>query len=132
RDDRDAIVRVLQSAICGADLLPFHGHTPGFEYGTVLGHEFVGLVEEVGARIGRLERGMRVVCTSTISDGTCAHCRASRVSQCLGRSLFGYSGVYPRLDGGQAELVRVPYADRCLWPLEDAVSNEAALFVADI
>ena len=56
-----------------------------------------------------------------ISDGTCAHCRAGRVSQCQGRALFGYSGVYPRLDGGQAELVRVPAADRCLLALDDAV-----------
>jgi threonine dehydrogenase-like Zn-dependent dehydrogenase len=67
-----------------------------------------------------------------ISDGTCAHCRAGRVSQCQGRALFGYSGVYPRLDGGQAELVRVPAADRCLFALDDAITDEAAIFCADI
>ncbi len=59
-------------------------------------------------------------------------CRAGRVTQCQGRSLFGYSGVYPRLDGGQAELVRVPHADRALRPLPDEVTDEAAVFLADI
>jgi len=132
RDAADAIVRVRQTAICGADLLPFRGLTPGFEYGTILGHEFVGEVVEVGGGVGRVKTGQRVVCTSTISDGTCAHCRAGRISQCLGRALFGYSGVYPRLDGGQAEYVRVPNADRCLWPVPDAVSDENAVFLGDI
>ena len=67
-----------------------------------------------------------------ISDGTCPSCRAGRVTQCEGRSLFGYSGVYPRLDGGQAELVRVPHADRALQRLPDEVTDEAAVFLADI
>jgi 2-desacetyl-2-hydroxyethyl bacteriochlorophyllide A dehydrogenase len=128
----DAIVEVRRSAICGADLFPYHGHTPNFEYGTIAGHEFMGVVAEVGAGVGRVRPGDRVVCTSTISDGTCAHCRAGRPTQCRGRALFGYSGVYPRLDGGQATLVRVPYADRCLWPLPESVSDEAAVFVPDM
>lgn len=128
----DAIVRVACTAICGADLLPVRGLTPGFEYGMILGHEFVGTVEEVGASVARVVPGQRVVCTSTVSDGTCAYCRAGRTTQCLDRSLFGYSGVYPRLDGGQAEYVRVPMADRCLWPLPDGVSDEAGIFLADI
>ena len=131
-EEGDAVVEVRQTAICGADLLPFHGLTPGFEDGTILGHEFVGVVSEVGPGVHQVRPGQRVVCTSTISDGTCRHCRAGRVSQCEGRALFGYSGVYPRLDGGQAQLVRVPTADRCLWPLPDEVSDEAAVFVADI
>jgi 2-desacetyl-2-hydroxyethyl bacteriochlorophyllide A dehydrogenase len=132
RDSNDAIVQVQRAAICGADLLPFYGLTPGFEYGTILGHEFVGVVIEVGPAVQRVQPKERVVCTSTISDGTCAHCRAGRPSQCQHRALFGYSGVYPRLDGGQAELVRVPMADRCLWPVPEAVSEEAALFIADV
>jgi alcohol dehydrogenase len=130
--DSDAIVRVTHTAICGADLLPYHGYTPGFELGTILGHEFVGLVEDAGDALGALKPGQRVVNTSMTSDGTCAHCRAGRPTQCDSRALFGYSGVYPRLDGGQAELVRVPRADRCLWPVPDDVSNEDAVFVADI
>ena len=132
RDDRDAIVRVTHTAICGADLLPYHGYTPGFEVGTTLGHEFVGILQDAGDQLGALTPGQRVVNTSMTSDGTCVHCRAGRPTQCVSRSLFGYSGVYPRLDGGQADLVRVPRADRCLWPVPDAVSDEDAVFVADI
>lgn len=128
----DAILRVSRSAICGADLFPFHGHTPGFEDGTVLGHEFVGEVVEAGRDVRRVRAGDRVVCTSTISCGECAHCRAGRPTQCRNRALFGYSGVYRRLDGGQAELVRVPHADRCLHPLPESVDDESAVFLADM
>jgi len=128
----DAIVEVRATAICGADLFPYHGLTPGFEAGTILGHEFVGVVSEVGPGVEGHRPGDRVVCGSTLTDGTCAHCRAGRPTQCLDRGLFGYSGVYRRLDGGQAERVRVPNADRCLWQLPETVSNEAAVFVADI
>jgi threonine dehydrogenase-like Zn-dependent dehydrogenase len=130
--DTDAIVRVTHTAICGADLLPYHGYTPGFELGTTLGHEFVGVLEDAGDALHALHTGQRVVNTSMTSDGTCAHCRAGRPTQCEHRALFGYSGVYPRLDGGQADLVRVPRADRCLWPVPEAVSSEDAVFVADI
>ncbi|HEY2655494.1 MAG TPA: alcohol dehydrogenase catalytic domain-containing protein [Solirubrobacteraceae bacterium] len=130
--DTDAIVRVTHTAICGADLLPYHGYTPGFELGTTLGHEFVGVVHDAGDALGDLRLGQRVVNTSMTSDGTCAHCRAGRATQCASRAMFGYSGVYPRLEGGQADLVRVPHADRCLWPIPDDVSDEDAVFVADI
>jgi alcohol dehydrogenase len=132
REPGDAIVAVHATAICGADLFPYHGLTPGFENGTILGHEFAGEVVEVGSEVTCLRRGQRVVNTSMISDGTCPYCRAGQVTQCQGRSLFGYSGVYPRLDGGQAELVRVPHADRSLQPLPDSVSSDAAVFLADI
>lgn len=128
----DAIVRVSHSAICGADLLPYHGHTPGFEFGMIPGHEFVGEVVELGADAPGLELGRRVVNTSMTSCGTCAACRKRRWTQCESRSLFGYSGVYPRLDGGQAEYVRVPNASRSLLALPDSVSSEDALFLADI
>ena len=128
----DAVVAVHATAICGADLFPFHGMTPGFEAGTVLGHEFAGEVVEIGSGVQTLRPGQRVVNASMISDGSCAACRAGRVTQCEARSLFGYSGVYPRLDGGQAELVRVPQADRALRPLPDEVTDEAAVFLADI
>ncbi len=132
RCETDAVVRVTHTAICGADLLPYHGFTPGFEFGTTLGHEFVGVVEDAGDAVGALRAGQRVVNTSMTSDGSCVHCRAGRPTQCLDRALFGYSGVYPRLDGGQADLVLVPRADRCLWPVPDEVSDEDAVFLADI
>jgi threonine dehydrogenase-like Zn-dependent dehydrogenase len=128
----DAIVRVKQTALCGADLFPYHGMTPGFESGTVLGHEFVGVVEAVGEGVTGVKPGQRVVNTSMISDGTCPHCRAGRVTQCESRALFGYSGVYPRLEGGQAELVRIPNANRSLFVIPDAVSDDDAVFVADM
>ena len=131
-DPGDAIVRVKGAAICGADLFPYHGHTPGFENGTILGHEFVGVVEEVGPAVSRVQPGQRVVNTSMTSDGSCAHCRAGRRTQCLSRALFGYSGVYPRLEGGQADLVRIPFADRCLWPIPDEVSDDDAVFLSDM
>jgi len=131
-DDGDAIVAVTATAICGADLFPYHGLTPGFEDGTILGHEFAGEVVAVGRGIRKLRVGQRVVNASMISCGTCLSCGAGRVTQCDGRALFGYSGVYPRLDGGQAELVRVPVADRALRVLPDEVSDEAAVFLADI
>jgi alcohol dehydrogenase len=129
--DTDAIVRVEAAAICGADLAPLHGHVPGFEYGTILGHEFAGHVVEVGAAVTRLRAGDRVVNMSLVADGTCAACRAGRVTQCSDRALFGYSGVYPRLDGAQAELVRVPHADTVLSVLPDSVSDDDAVFLAD-
>jgi alcohol dehydrogenase len=128
---QDAIVKVTAAAICGADLFPLHGMTPGFDPATILGHEFTGVVTEVGDEVG-LEVGQRVVSSSMTSDGTCTHCRAGRPAQCASRALFGYSGVYPRLDGGQAEYVRVPIADRCLLPLPPAFRDEQALFLGDI
>ncbi|MFN8110356.1 MAG: alcohol dehydrogenase catalytic domain-containing protein [Thermoleophilia bacterium] len=132
QDPGDAIVEVRATAICGADLFPYHGHTPGFESGTVLGHEFVGVVRQVGSDVRFFKPGDRVVNASMIRDGSCPSCRAGRPTQCDGRALFGYSGVYPRLDGGQAELVRIPLADLSLGAVPDGVSDEAAVFVADI
>jgi 2-desacetyl-2-hydroxyethyl bacteriochlorophyllide A dehydrogenase len=127
----DALVEVRAAAICGADLFPYHGLTPGFEVGTILGHEFAGVVREVGSAVAAVEPGQRVVNTSLVLDGTCMYCRRGLPTQCTGRALFGYSGVYPRLDGAQAELVRVPNADRVLARLPDGVSDEAAVFLAD-
>jgi 2-desacetyl-2-hydroxyethyl bacteriochlorophyllide A dehydrogenase len=127
----DAVVAVSAAAICGADLFPLHGMTPGFENGTVMGHEFAGVVVDRGSAVHEIEVGQRVVNTSMVADGTCPSCRAGRATQCSGRALFGYSGVYPRLDGGQAELVRVPHADRVLAPLPDEVPDEAAVFLSD-
>jgi threonine dehydrogenase-like Zn-dependent dehydrogenase len=129
--DTDAIVRVDTAAICGADLGPLHGHVPGFELGTILGHEFAGKVVEVGSAVTKVRPGERVVNMSLVADGTCPACRAGRVTQCSGRALFGYSGVYPRLDGAQAELVRVPHANTVLSALPDSVSDEDAVFLAD-
>jgi alcohol dehydrogenase len=128
----DAVVEVTKTAICGADLFPYHGLTPGFEPGTIPGHEWVGVVREVGDGVRALRPGQRVVNASMISDGTCGQCRAGRPMQCESRALFGYSGVYERLDGGQADLVRAPNAHRSLWPIPDGVADDDAVFVADM
>ncbi len=131
-DPGDAVVRVTTTALCGADLFPYHGWVPGFLAGTILGHEFVGIVEAVGPAVRGLRPGDRVVSNSTISCGTCITCRAGRSSQCPDRALFGYSGVYRQLHGGQAERVRVPGADRTLLVLPDGVTDEQAVFLADM
>jgi alcohol dehydrogenase len=132
RDPKNAILSVTKTAICGADLLPYWGYVPGFEWGTTMGHEFVGVVKEVGTGVSQIKPGDRVVCSSMTSCGTCWACRRGMQPQCENRALFGFSGAYPRLDGGQAEEVLIPNADRDLWPLPDAVSDEAGVFVADI
>ena len=132
QDPGDALLDVTATAICGADLLPYWGHVPGFEWGTIMGHEFVGVVKEVGPGVSRIKPGDRVVCSSTTSCGVCCSCRRGMASQCENLALFGFSGAYPKLDGGQAERVRIPNADRVLWPLPVEVSDEAGIFVADI
>jgi threonine dehydrogenase-like Zn-dependent dehydrogenase len=128
----DAILDVTATAICGVDLLAYWGYVPGFEWGTTMGHEFVGVVREVGEDVDRIRPGDRVVCSSTTSCGVCYYCRRGMAAQCVDLTLFGFSGTYPRLDGGQAESVRVPQADRVLWPLPAGVSDEAGVLVADI
>jgi 2-desacetyl-2-hydroxyethyl bacteriochlorophyllide A dehydrogenase len=129
--DTDVIVKVTASAICGADLLPLSGHVPGFEWGTVMGHEFVGTVIDAGER-GGFAQGTRVVCSSTVSCGLCWYCIHEMSSQCTQMALFGFSGVYPRLDGGQADFVRVPHGNRVLWALPEKLSDDMAVFVGDI
>jgi alcohol dehydrogenase len=131
KEPGDAIVTVTATAICGADLLPVAGHVPGFEWGTILGHEFVGTVADAGPEVP-FRPGTRVVGMSTYSCGHCRACRAGASPQCTSMALFGFSGVYPRLDGGQAERVRVPNARRLLWPLPGELDDESAVFVADI
>ncbi len=130
-DPADAVVSVTASAICGADLMPVGGYVPGFEWGTTLGHEFIGTVLTAGDDVP-FKVGTRVVCSSTVSCGHCRACREGGSSQCDSMALFGFSGVYPRLDGGQAERVRVPHASRVLWPLPAELDDDNAVFVADI
>ncbi|OFV82304.1 MAG: hypothetical protein A2W26_08090 [Acidobacteria bacterium RBG_16_64_8] len=132
KDAKNAVLMVTKTAICGADLLPYWGYVPGFEWGTTMGHEFVGVVKEVGSAVAQVKPGDRVVCSSMTSCGTCWACRRGMQPQCENRALFGFSGAYPRLDGGQAEQVLIPNADRDLWPLPAEVSDDAGVFVADI
>ena len=130
-DDGDAIVRVTRTAICGSDLHFLHGKTP-IEPGETLGHEAVGVVEEVGDGVTRVRAGDRVVVAFDIACGTCWFCRRGQTQLCddfrnLGAGAFGGG-----LAGAQAERVRVPAADVNLLAVPDDVEDERALFVGDI
>jgi 2-desacetyl-2-hydroxyethyl bacteriochlorophyllide A dehydrogenase len=129
----DAVVRVTRSAICGTDLHPYRGEIPGFPEGTVLGHEFVGVVEEVGEGVTSIRPGDRVVASDVVACGRCWWCRRGWHYQCEQVTLFGYGEVVgASLPGGQAEYVRAPFADVVLARIPDALSDEQALFVGDI
>ena len=131
---RDAVVRVTMTAICGTDLHPYRGEIGGFRRDTVMGHEFVGVVEAVGGEVpATLAPGTRVVASDVIACGRCWWCRRGFHYQCPQVALFGYGEVVgDYVAGGQAEAVRVPFADTVLAPLADDLADEAALFVGDI
>jgi threonine dehydrogenase-like Zn-dependent dehydrogenase len=133
----DAIVRITRAAIYGSDLHSYHGNqqvVPGF----VLGHEGVGVVEEIGKAVGRLKKGQRVVVAGAVACGQCFFCRRGQVAQCSvsGAAVFGYgknfAGTFGEIGGEQAEAVTVPLADYTCYVLPDAISDEAAIFLADI
>jgi threonine dehydrogenase-like Zn-dependent dehydrogenase len=122
------------TAICGTDLHPYRGEIGGFRADTVMGHEFVGVVEAVGGEVpAALGPGTRVVASDVIACGRCWWCRQGYHYQCPHVALFGYGEVVgDYVAGGQAEAVRVPFADTVLAPLPDDIADEAALFVGDI
>ncbi|MEH1166491.1 alcohol dehydrogenase catalytic domain-containing protein [Micromonospora sp. CPCC 205539] len=129
---RDAVVRVTRAAICGSDLHPYRGQIPGFAAGTVLGHEFVGVVVDAGAEVS-IPRGTRVVASDVIACGLCAICAKGWHYHCAQATLFGYDTVVgPAVAGGQSEYVRVPFADTVLYPCPDDLGDEQMLFVGDL
>ena len=141
QDPTDAIVRVTASAICGTDLHMVRGTFPGMVPGTVMGHEAVGVVEEVGAKVTAFRRGDRVVIPSTICCGSCSYCEAGYQSQCdnanpqgktVGTAFFGGPKPSGPFDGLQAEFARVPLADATLVKLPDSMSDDAAIMLSDI
>jgi threonine dehydrogenase-like Zn-dependent dehydrogenase len=141
REPTDAIVRLTASAICGTDLHFVRGTVPGMEPGTILGHEGVGIVEEVGPEVRNLRPGDRVVIPSTIACGTCSYCRAGYYSQCdranpngphAGTAFYGGPQNTGPFDGMQAELVRVPFANVGPVKLPDEVSDDQAIMLSDI
>ncbi len=125
----DAIVRVDAVTICGTDLHILKGDVPEVTPGRVLGHEAVGTVEEIGSGVQNVAIGDRVLVSCISACGRCRYCRAQSYGQCTGGGgwLLGHL-----IDGVQAEFVRTPFADTSLYRLPDAVSNEAALMLADI
>ncbi|CAB3803135.1 zinc-dependent alcohol dehydrogenase [Paraburkholderia fynbosensis] len=145
---RDAIIKVSSCAICGSDLHLFDGFMPSMKSGDILGHEFMGEVMEVGAENKRLKVGDRVVVPFTIACGECDQCRRGYFSVCersnrnkemadkvFGHStagLFGYSHLTGGYPGGQAEYVRVPFADFTPVKIPDGLTDEQVLFLGDI
>ncbi len=147
---RDAIIRVTSTAICGSDLHLYDGYVPTMEKGDILGHEFMGVVEETGASISgeKLKKGDRVVIPFTIACGNCFFCKSQLWSCCDNSNqnaampekmygfspsgLFGYSHMFGGYAGGQAEFVRVPFADVGPFKIPEGLSDDQVLFLTDI
>ncbi len=144
----DAVIRVTRTAICGSDLHLYDGYIPTMESGDILGHEFMGIVEEVGSEVKKLKRGDRVVVPFTIACGSCFFCNKDLWSLCdntnpnahvcetmygySGSALFGYSHIYGGYAGGQAQYVRIPFADVGPIKIEGDIDDEKVLFLSDI
>ena len=144
----DAIIRVTSTAICGSDLHLFDGFVPMMQEGDIIGHEPMGIVEEVGSGVTNLRKGDRVVVPFTISCGHCFFCERTLYSLCdntnpkaenakkqMGDSpagIFGYSHLLGGIPGGQAEYLRVPHADVGPIKVPDDLEDEQVLFLSDI
>ena len=147
-DPRDAIIKVSSCAICGSDLHLYDGFMPGMQHGDIMGHEFMGEVMEVGSANKKLKVGDRVVVPFTIVCGECEQCRRGNFSVCersnrnkdvadkvFGHAtagLYGYTHLTGGYPGGQAEYVRVPYADVGPVVIPDGLTDEQVLFLGDI
>jgi threonine dehydrogenase-like Zn-dependent dehydrogenase len=144
----DAIIKITRTAICGSDLHLYDGFIPTMEAGDILGHEFMGIVEEVGREVTNLQRGDRVVVPFTIACGNCFFCKKHIWSACdnsnpnahlmetaygySGSGLFGYSHMMGGYAGGQAQYVRVPFANVGPLKIESDLPDEKVLFLSDI
>ena len=130
QDSKDAIVKVTLASICTSDLHIKHGSVPRAVPGVTVGHEMVGVVTEVGEQVHSVKPGDRVTVNVETYCGECWFCKHGYVNNC--QSPDGGWALGCRIDGGQAEFVRVPYADQGLNKIPDNVSDEQALFVGDI
>jgi len=128
----DALVRVRVAGICGSDLHPYFGRERGLDRGTVMGHELLGEVVEVGADVRSFHPGDRVVAPFSTSCGACFYCRAGLTARCTRGQLFGWVQEGRGLHGAQAELVRVPLADGTLVAVPEGVDEAVALLAGDI
>jgi threonine dehydrogenase-like Zn-dependent dehydrogenase len=141
QEPTDAIVRLTASAICGTDLHFVRGTVPGLVPGTILGHEGVGIVEEVGADVRNFMPGDRVVIASTIACGSCSYCRAGYQAQCdranpngpkAGTAFFGGPKQTGPFQGLQAEMARIPFANVGMIRLPEEVTDDQAILLSDI
>lgn len=130
KDSRDAIVRVTLGSVCTSDLHIKHGSVPRAVPGITVGHEMVGVVEQVGSRVTSVKPGDRVTVNVETFCGECFFCQHGYVNNCT--DVNGGWALGCRIDGGQAEYVRVPYADQGLNRIPDSVNDEQALFVGDV
>ena len=144
----DVIIRVTSSGICGSDLHPYNGFAPGMKAGDILGHEPMGVVVEVGSAVKKLKKGDRVVVPFTISCGSCFFCdrdlyslcdesnpNADQAREAMGHSpagLFGFGHMLGGFSGGQAEYLRVPYADVGPIVVPDGIPDDQVVFLSDI
>ncbi|QDV77060.1 zinc-dependent alcohol dehydrogenase [Botrimarina mediterranea] len=147
-DSRDAIIRITATGICGSDLHLMAGAAPGMESGDIIGHEPMGVVEEIGSAVTNLRVGQRVVVPFTISCGHCFFCEKTLFSLCdesnpnaaeaakvMGHSpagLYGYTHMLGGYSGGQAEYLRVPYADIGPIAVPDGLADDQVVFLSDI
>jgi threonine dehydrogenase-like Zn-dependent dehydrogenase len=147
-EPRDVILKITSTAICGSDLHLYDGYMPTMKSGDVIGHEPMGIVEEVGSAVTRLKKGDRVVVPFNIACGHCFFCSRTEFSLCdnsnpneeiareaMGHSpagLFGYSHMLGGYSGGQAEYLRVPFADVGPIKVPDSLPDEQVLFLSDI
>jgi len=146
-EDRDVILKVTGSTVCGSDLHLLHGSVIQLEKGDILGHEFCGVIESMGPAVKGLKAGDRVVASFQIACGDCFYCKKKQSSQCEktnsntmengmygGRTagMFGYSHFTGGFAGGQAEYVRVPFGDVNLLKLPDSVPDEKGLYLSDV
>ncbi len=127
----DAVVQVQLAGLCGSDLHPFFGREVGIEPGTVMGHEFVGVVTAVGSEVRTIKTGDRVFAPFTTNCGTCFFCQAGLTSRCQAGELFGWRQNNRGLHGGQAQFVRVPLADGTLMRIPAGMSDDTAILLGD-
>jgi len=136
----DAIIKVTRSCICGSDLHLYHGMVPDTRVGTTFGHEFIGIVEETGASVQRLKVGDQVLVPFNIACGNCVFCKQELFGNCHESNpeatavggIFGYSHTAGGYDGGQAEYVRVPYADIGPVVIPEDLDHDDAVLLTDV
>ncbi|OGP15417.1 MAG: alcohol dehydrogenase [Deltaproteobacteria bacterium GWA2_54_12] len=128
QDEKDAIVKVLKTTICGTDLHIMKGDVPEVTDGRVLGHEGIGIVEEAGKSVASFKRGDKVLISCITSDGSCEFCKRGMYSHCVhGGWILGHT-----IDGTQAEFVRIPYADTSLYAIPEGMNEDAFVMLSDV